>query len=260
MNTSAAMQTAGYLIIVLATVLGVSAAVTAYAPRLDLDDARLVGLTLNDPAGATRADDGKLVPLLDKGTVLTAAHLTTLREAGATRVRVKEFAPGRWAEAPLFGLACLGMLGGAALVRLARRRDDAARGDAAAGAAAATPESILAHVAGTVEGLRRDLDGLPDDPARLERVLGDLGGLQRGALPAFAGQRDVLVARASLAEFAQVMDRFAGAERQLNRAWSAAADGVLEEARLGLDRAAILLEETSERLVSAAPRGTGGSS
>ena len=45
----------------------------------------------------------------------------------------------------------------------------------------------------------------------------------------FVEARSPLIAQLGLAGFAEVMDRWAAAERQINRAWSAAADGVYEE-------------------------------
>ena len=72
-------------------------------------------------------------------------------------------------------------------------------------------------------------------------------------MPAFAAGRAELINRMGLAAYAQLMDRFAATERQINRAWSAAADGVEAEVNDCLATAAILLEETIERLGAARP-------
>ena len=45
-----------------------------------------------------------------------------------------------------------------------------------------------------------------------------------------------------------IMDRFAAAERQINRAWSAAADGVYAEAETCLTTAVDRLDETAKTL------------
>jgi hypothetical protein len=47
------------------------------------------------------------------------------------------------------------------------------------------------------------------------------------------------------------MDRFASAERAMNRAWSAAADGITEEAELCLARAIETVPEAQKRLKGA---------
>ncbi len=241
------MTTLATLLTVLSTVVGVVAAVTAYAPGLDRPDTELVGLTLADPAGVQATAAAESVPLIPAGTVLGSAELQTLRAAGVERVRVLEFALGRWDEAPAFGASVLGLLTSAALMRRARRR-------AGSGVTAVhdEPVAVLARICEAVADLRAELARRPDEPSRLAHVLGVLGTLQRGDLPAFVATREDLVAAGGLAGYARVMDRFAGAERQLNRAWSAAADGVLDEARDSLDRAAVLLDEAAERATQVA--------
>jgi hypothetical protein len=235
----------GFAIILLATVAGVVALVPAYAPPLDRPDQDLVGLTLNDPAGARERADGTVVPQLETGTVLTGEHLRALREAGVERVRVKEFAFGRWSEGWLFAVACLGLLAGAALVR----RGGGAEPAAAAAADRGTAAELLQQVAGSVDRLRQEVTEAADPDAAGRRILAVVGTLQQEQLAAFPARRPELEAHGGLTHYARVMDGFAGAERQLNRAWSAAADGVLAEARDALDQAADLLEETRARLV-----------
>ena len=237
------MTTLASLVCVLSTVLGVVAAVTAYAPGLDRPDAELLGLTLADPAGVQAADAVARDPLVPAGTVLGRDELQALRAAGVERVRVLEFSLRRWQEAPAFGASVLGLLGSALMMRRGRRRAEA---DVAAPHDG--PVAVLARIDGAVADLREGLTALPDDAARLARVREVLGTLQRGDLPAFVATREAMIAADGLAGYARVMDRFAGAERQLNRAWSAAADGVLDEARDSLDRAAVLLEEAAGRV------------
>ena len=53
----------------------------------------------------------------------------------------------------------------------------------------------------------------------------------------FADSRNALIQRFGLPGFASVMTQFASAERFVNRAWSAAADGYVEEVKASLDRA-----------------------
>ena len=64
----------------------------------------------------------------------------------------------------------------------------------------------------------------------------------------FADARNALVQRFGLQGFADVMTDFASGERFVNRAWSASADGYMEEAGNSLDRALVHLEMARERM------------
>jgi hypothetical protein len=77
---------------------------------------------------------------------------------------------------------------------------------------------------------------------RLRLILTRLTEAQRTHMPAFVEARPVLIARLGLAGFAELMSTYAAAERQINRAWSAAADGVYEEALRCLELASQLLD------------------
>ncbi len=61
----------------------------------------------------------------------------------------------------------------------------------------------------------------------------------------FADARNALVQRFGLQRFADVMTQFASAERFVNRAWSAAADGYINEASESLQRAEDHLNQAS---------------
>ena len=61
----------------------------------------------------------------------------------------------------------------------------------------------------------------------------------------FADARNALVQRFGLQRFADVMTQFASAERFVNRAWSAAADGYINEASKSLQRAEDHLNQAS---------------
>lgn len=240
------MRLLGYLIITVSLVVGVVGAVTAYLPRLSMADDRLIGLTLAADAGRIEDAAGKAEPIARSGATVDAAMLASLRSAGVGRIKVKEFALGRWSEWWMFLLGCAGLIGGAMLVRGKRAGPSAGPATAAAPGstgAAQTVEQIRQRVA----SLRQALASLPEDAAAA-RVLEDLGAVQRDLVPAFIAARPEIVARRGLAGFAQVMDAFAAAERQINRAWSAAADDVMEESIVCIGRAAELLEETQRRL------------
>jgi hypothetical protein len=71
----------------------------------------------------------------------------------------------------------------------------------------------------------------------------------------FAEAREVLIRRYSLHVFAEIMDRFASGERQINRAWSASADGYIDEVWASLDRGQTLLEDARKKLLETTSQG-----
>jgi len=158
---------------------------------------------------------------------------------------VKEFSFGRWSGKWLFVLAMLGLLGGAALVRLDNRtRLEAAKAAQAEAPAAESPAGALAAITDTIDGLRRDLPHMTTDHDREAAIVERLTDVQAVHVPAFVDGRERIISEQGLSGFAELMDRFAAMERQVNRAWSAAADGVYEEAADCLERAWFLAGET----------------
>ena len=83
---------------------------------------------------------------------------------------------------------------------------------------------------------------------RQHAIIERLGEVQSTHVPAFVDARPLLISRLGLSGFAELMDRFAAMERQVNRAWSAAADGVEDEALDCLERASALAAETTPLL------------
>lgn len=246
------------LIITAAVCLGVISAATAYVVPLSLPDERLEGLELNAPAGVQRDEQGSdvlddagrpvpLVPAESDGepTTLTPEVLGALRANGVERVRVKSFAFDRWSGRWWFLLAVVGLGAGAALIRVdarAQHAEEAGRDHDAEG----SPSAALAAIRSRVDALRaRTGGGHADD---LHAIIEELGDLQQNEMARFAESRAALVARLGLAGYAAVMDAFATAERQINRAWSAAADGEADESLACLELAATRLTETAERL------------
>lgn len=231
------------LVIIAALVVGVVGAVTAYLPPLSLPDAQLVGLHLNSSAGAYTVD-GKITPIANKDEVLTAERLAALREAGVRRVRVKEFSFARWPEWWMFVLGCVGLGAGALTLRKLGRGEleRSSQQQAADGG-----ETLLRAAHAEVEELRGRLRSMPSDDARLKAILDTLGRTQQTSIAAFVAARPVLIAQLGMSGFARLMDAFAAAERAVNRAWSAAADGVPNEALACVDRAAELLAFAATR-------------
>ncbi len=65
-------------------------------------------------------------------------------------------------------------------------------------------------------------------------------------LAAFAEARESMIPLWGLDRYAEVMTRFAGAERMINRAWSASADGYEDEVWASLDRSMRLMTEAHD--------------
>jgi hypothetical protein len=242
------MKLIASLIIAVSLVVGVIGAMTAYLAPLHLPDEELIGLELNADAGInviTRE------PLARRKDIITPELLQALRQQGVKRVQVKEFALQRWTGWPLFVLGAAGLLVGAVLLRRTNRRaivlQTGPLAEAADEAHAEGPDAHFRAIRRGLEQLQNQLPMLP--PAdQLRAVIEILGESQRTHVPAFIAARPQLTARLGLAGYAQLMDSFAAAERQLNRAWSAAADGVLDEAVERVHNAALLFDQAAAKL------------
>jgi hypothetical protein len=247
------MKLLGILLLIGSLTLGTLAAATAYLVPLELPDEEIEGLTLAADAGGVvrkRGGDGRL---FKKGTHLSPPVITSLRWSGIDYVLVQEFAFARWPGKWVFLGAAIGLLVSAGLLRFAGRRRSS--GPRAAGEVE-LPEKALRAIGATVADLRREVAALPDERTRQALILERLGQLQRTHMPAFVEARPLLVARLGLGGYAELMDRYAAAERQINRAWSAAADGVLAESVRCLDQASQLLSETARHaLTTEGPMG-----
>jgi hypothetical protein len=241
------------ILLAVSLIVAVIGAVTAYVPRTDMPDQRLIGLHLNAPAlGA----DGRVVlskpPEPKEGEEpqsLTAEQLQAARDAGIQRIRVKQFALDRWTGMWLFLVGSTGLVASAVLKRVTRR-PTVTQGMPGAAPAELSPDAALDAIIGTVQELQRRLSTLDAPEERLRLILAQLDAVQRTTAPAFIAARPELVMRLGLAGYAQLMDSFAAAERAINRAWSAAADNHEPEARQSLDRAAPLLAEAKAKMRS----------
>lgn len=67
----------------------------------------------------------------------------------------------------------------------------------------------------------------------------------------FVEARESMIARYGLQQFADIMSAFANGERNLNRAWSASADGYIDEVWASIQRAEARMREASELLAAA---------
>lgn len=250
------MRLIGYVIIAVGLPLGLLGALSAYSPTIGN---HLTGLTLNADAGAERTRTGEFrtdgagrrIPLAKKGETLTTERIAALRESGERRLRVKEFSLQRWSGAWLFLLGCIGLVGGAALLRSGRR---IAEGAPESADAIGSAELALNSIVATLERLERELERLPAD-AKSVRTLEVVGALQQDAVAAVVDARARLVAERGLTEYARFMDAFAAGERKLNRAWSAAADRYEDEVRACIADALERFRQARDRFspASAAP-------
>lgn len=250
------MKLIGFLIIAVCVVLGAAAASTAYLPRLDLpDEAFRVDkdsfVTLRSGAGAVRETQKvgmRAEPLVKEGTELTPAVLAELRAEKVERVRVREFSFARWSHKWYFLVAVAGLLGGGFLVKTAQKRAIAAGEASAAKRPGGTPTQAVDTIIGVIDSLLRDLPGIASEEERLETIITRIDDVQRIHVMTIVDGRSMLVGRLGLGGFAEFMDVFSTMERLLNRAWSAAADGVEAESMLCLNEAAAIKDVVREKL------------
>jgi hypothetical protein len=245
------MKLLGQFVLWLSLAAGALSAATAYLASLDLPDRELVGLTLVAPAGQQRQPDGTSRPIAAPKSELTPELLAELRHAGVKTVRVQHFSLQRWRGKWAFLAACAGLLLGGALIRAGARMQLALPAGVHVAGPRASPEESLQAIDTALQELRSRISQLPNARQQLAAILETVGQLQRTSMEAFIEARGTLTARLGLRRYAELMDSYAAAERQLHRAWSAAADEVLHESLTSLDRAAALVHETRQRLVQA---------
>ncbi len=193
-------------------------------------------------------------PIGRKGDTLNAELLAILRnQTGDQKVeylKVNRFDFFRWPHWWVFLIACAGLLGGAFLVRRAQKAELTRSGSVGKTENPTDARTVFARLSGRLDELTKDLERATSTDEKLEAIVRRIGNIQRDDVPAFVADRPALVNRLSLAGYAELMDNFAGMERQLNRAWSAAADGYLDEAMTALQNAQPLLLQTLQKLKS----------
>lgn len=195
-------------------------------------------------------DDGRLVTGADAQSkshlaigqardVLTPGLINALDASGTERVRVKEFAFGRWQLSWLLGVSVVAMLVGVFIVRNETKKM-IAKSVADAQGSTETPEVAMRR---TGECLDRAMA-----TTNVHDALVPLTEIQRDHFPVIVDSRNLLVGRMGLAGFAAFMDEFSFLERQVNRAWSAAADDAYAESRTALERAHAMVERVQNHL------------
>lgn len=192
-----------------------------------------------------------VLPIGRPGDLLMPQLVELLDDNNVKYVKTSSFSLRRWPHSWLFGLACVGLLGGAWLVRYAQKLE-LERTESAAGSQAeenaTDARTVFARLSGRLHALAEDLKRAKSEDEMLEAIVHRIGTIQRDDVPAFVADRPALVNRIGLAGYAELMDSFAAMERQLNRAWSAAADGHLGEAESSLANAQPFLIETLRKL------------
>jgi hypothetical protein len=107
----------------------------------------------------------------------------------------------------------------------------------------ATLKPAIERLSLSVAAIRNDLSELA--PSEIPKRIDDQCAEDFNT---FAEARESIIGEKGMADFANVMTQFAAAERAVNRAWSAGADGYLDEAESCLERAGVLLENTGNLL------------
>lgn len=165
-----------------------------------------------------------------------------LSGALATVYRVKNSENEWWTiHWPWFiGSVVCGVIG---IVMYRASRQSVDREDEKVQADFGTLKPALAELLTGISSLRKELDELAPSEiiARIDSEFAE-------PFRVFADARESMIAEKGLAEFANVMTQFAAAERAVNRAWSAGADGYVDEVASCLERAEVLINNAHEML------------
>jgi hypothetical protein len=102
----------------------------------------------------------------------------------------------------------------------------------------------------TIQQLRTKVADLKKTQDRLKpsEIVKFIDDTLADELREFVDARQAIVTHAGLHSFADVMTQFSAGERAINRAWSAAADGYVDEVAICLDRADTFFERTQQLL------------
>ena len=116
------------------------------------------------------------------------------------------------------------------------------------------------HIENSLERIAAGLDELDAHKAELEphELRAEIDARFRDDLARFADARESIAHLYGLPAYAEVMSHFAAGERYINRVWSAAADGYLEEARAYVTRAHEQFNEARDKLHTAMAGGSAG--
>lgn len=252
----------GTLLVWIGVVVGSAAVLTIYQPKITAPDRTLIGLTLDRKktvyVAPEEAPDTPEQIVYDRNESVTAEMLANLRQSpNVSRVVVREFAWQAWTEWWIFLIGAGMMIGGAVCLRLHTHREIAEVAEFDHEHEASPQSSILA-IRSVLERLANELPALPDDTLRCDTIVARLDVAQQSYVPNFINGRAALIGKHGLAGYASIMDRFAALERQINRAWSSAADGYFDESAACIATAMETLPEVEQRLgIPSLPKDTG---
>lgn len=254
------MKLLGNLLVWICLAIGLLAATSFYAWEVGPNAAADARFQLGSNADRTTSYaellndvetvDGNVIAEAD--AALNPERLGLLRVAGIKRVHVKHPGTafgamlGNWSGKWLFLGSVAGLVAGALLLR-ADARKQVARAHLSE-TPIASPEEIAGQIRGAIADLRGSLPAMASDHEKMHAIVHALGEVQAELVPAFAETRPMLIGKRGLGGFARIMDVFAGAERKINRSWSAAADGAFEESFVSLEEAAIAVDQLAEAL------------
>ncbi len=182
------------------------------------------------------------------GTMVTPERLEELRATNANAIQLKKFSFSRWKYWWVFALSSVGLFVGSMMVRAATKAEIEAAAPKEGAPEEESPEAALAAIGGILEGLARDLPITANEDDRLHMIIERLDEAMKLHIMPFIDARPALVNKLHLGGYAELMDRFAAMERQVNRAWSAAADGVYEESIDCIHKALDLHAETLTKM------------
>lgn len=155
----------------------------------------------------------------------------------------------KWSTIPWlwYGVAMVVGVTGIALLKTARRQDHA--DDEKTEAEYSVVQDSLDKISETVNRLCDQTDYRPS------AVLRSIDDDCAEPFSDFADSRQALVKRFGMKVYADVMTEFASAERYVNRSWSAAADGYVDEVGSSLDRAKRHLQNAKDLIGKAEAAG-----
>jgi molybdopterin biosynthesis enzyme len=237
------------LLLALSLAAGTIACMTAYSPRLAAVERAVAAgeeIELGAPSGRSVDAAGEITPIAAAGARLTPEIVATLRAAGVERVRVRQFSFARWSHAWMFAASAAGLAIGAVLVR--REIRASRKASLRESGSAQSPVTALTCMRDTLRRLDSEMPALREAPGGMKRVTDEIGELQATHIDTILQSRDRIIATGGLSGFATFMSAFSVMERQINRAWSAAADDVPDEAGDSIRRALALMDNVLEAL------------
>ena len=106
-----------------------------------------------------------------------------------------------------------------------------------------TLRPTIERISNSVANLRNELPNLAPS-----QITAQIDSTCAEDFNAFVEARESIIGEKGLPEYANIMTQFAADERAVNRAWSAGADGYVDEVETCLERATVLLNNAKEML------------